>query len=92
MPGPYRISGALFHKDIPNGPAFSGTIEIEGQKYNISCWPKTSKAGNSYLQISEDKRADKPNPHGGGMASKFKRPSPPVAPSKNNDMDDDIPF
>jgi len=93
MPGPYRISGAIFPKEIPNGPAFGGTIEIEGIKYNISLWEKTSKAGNGYLQISEDKRG--PNLQGSGtspVANKFKRPAVTPAPSPINDMDDDIPF
>jgi len=96
MPGPYRVSGALFYKEITNGPALAGTIEIEGQKYNISCWPKKSKAGNDYLQISEDKRSDKQTTGGNAMAggaSKFRRPSPPVGPKKpDDDSDPDDPF
>jgi len=96
MPGPYRISGAIFPKEIPNGPAFGGIIEIEGVKYNISLWEKTSKAGNSYLQISEDKRANNLQVSSAGtssVANKFRRPAVTPAPSPINDMDDDsIPF
>jgi hypothetical protein len=82
MPGPYRISGALFHKQINNGPVLAGTIEIEGQKYNISLWPKTSKGGIDYLQISEDKRAEQKSGSGAGNAmaggaNRFRRPAPP---------------
>ena len=95
MPGPYRISGAIFPREIPNGPAFGGTIEIEGVKYNISLWEKTSKAGNSYLQISEDKRAGNLQGSSAGtssVANKFKRPAVTPAPSPINDLDDDVPF
>lgn len=94
MPGKYRISGALFAKTAQNGPVYAGTIEIDGVKHAIAIWEKTSAAGNQYLQISEDKRAQakldgNAGPAGGGT-SKFRRPSPPPVPS--SDMDDDIPF
>lgn len=102
MSGPYRIGGALFSKDIPNGPVFSGTIEIDGVKHAISLWEKTSAAGNQYLQISEDKRGQakidggNPNPNlrgsAGGAVNKFKRPTPAPPSKPSNDMDDDIPF
>lgn len=100
MTGKYRISGALFTKDAPNGPVFAGTIEIDGIKHAISLWEKTSAAGNQYLQVSEDKRGQAKIDAGGGSGgsfvppvNKFKRPAP-QAPKPSNDMDDDdaIPF
>lgn len=95
MPKQYRINGAVFQNDRPNGPIFSGTIEIDGQKSYISLWEKTSKGGKAYLQISEDtyaaQKAAGAAPQGQGAASKFRRPAPKPAPN-NDDMDDDIPF
>jgi len=102
MPGKPRISGAVFSRDVPNGPVFSGIIEIDGVKTAISLWEKTSAAGNQYLQISEDKRGQaKIDASGGGGqsqfggASKFRRPVSPVTkkPEPDDDMDgDSIPF
>jgi hypothetical protein len=89
----YRISGALFAKTSPNGPVYSGIIEIDGVKHNIALWEKTSAKGNQYLQISEDKKAKPPGttPPAAGGANRFQRPAP--TPKKpNDDMDDDIPF
>lgn len=51
-----RVTGALFERDNPNGPALSGFIEIEGVKTYIAIWPRTSKAGQGYYGIDEDKR------------------------------------
>lgn len=88
-----RISGAIFAKEIPNGPVYAGVIEIDGVKHQISLWEKTSAKGNSYLSISEDKRAaqqDAPK-----TASQY-APKRPAAPKPSGglpkDMDDDIPF
>src|SRR6516225_2553783 len=53
---PKRVTGALFERDNPNGPALSGFIEIEGVKTYIAIWPRTSKAGQGYYGIDEDKR------------------------------------
>jgi hypothetical protein len=102
MTGKYRISGALFSKDAPNGPVFSGVIEIDGVKHAISLWEKTSAAGNQYLQVSEDKRGQAKIDAGTGTGgsftpavNKFKRPAPQVRPDarKPDDLDsDDIPF
>ena len=93
----YRVSGAMFPNDKPNGPVFSGFVEIDGVKTHIALWEKQSKAGNDYLQVSEDKRAAEKaaGQSGGGGASKFRRPaaSPTSGkPNPNLDMDDDIPF
>ena len=99
MSGKFRVGGALFPKDAPNGPVFAGTIEIDGVKTAISVWEKTSAAGNQYLQISEDKRGQaKIDAAGGGGGSRqppvnqFRRPPAKPAPKPADDMDDDIPF
>lgn len=91
----YRVNGAIFQNEKPNGPAFSGVIEIDGVKTYIALWEKRSAAGKDYLQISEDKKAaDRAarNTETAPAASKFKRPAPPNRPMRKDDMDDDIPF
>lgn len=90
MPGNFRVSGAFFENKKDTGPAFSGFVEIDGVKTNITLWPKTSKAGQNYLQVSEDK---KPRTTSGGpqSGSPFK-PRQPAARPQQNDMDDDVPF
>lgn len=86
MPDQYRIKGAFFENLKGGGPAFTGFVEIDGVKTQIALWPKTSQAGQRYLQVSEDKKkpmAAGPVPP---KAAPFKpRPRP-------SDMDDDIPF
>jgi len=96
----YRVSGAFFENDRPNGPAFSGFVEIDGVKTHIALWPKTSAKGDNYFQVTEDRRKNQAQQGGvpGGIPaprSPFgNRPSakPPMRPATNNDMDDDIPF
>lgn len=100
----FRVGGALFEVENPNGPAFSGVIQIEGVEYKVACWPKTSAAGKNYLQISEDKRAREASGGGGqqnrftqraigGPSPGYKLGNPPDKPgNRNDDMDDDIPF
>lgn len=101
MQSKYRISGALFENQKDRGPAFTGTIEIEGNKYQVALWPKTSAKGTNYLQVSEDKK--KPMPTGGGpqSGSPFKpRAQAAASPSANKtnspfedgDDGDSIPF
>src|SRR6516162_4532497 len=52
-----RVGGALFERQNPNGPAFSGFVEIDGVKTHIALWSNTSKAGQPYLGVTEDVRA-----------------------------------
>jgi hypothetical protein len=46
-------SGAAFERDNPNpkAPKWSGPLDVEGKKYEISIWEKTSKAGSNFLSI-----------------------------------------
>ena len=92
----YRVSGAFFENDRGSGPAFTGFVEIDGVKTHIALWPKTSRAGVNYFQVSEDKKKNQAQ-QGGGPAPRSpfgQRPSakPPMRTVPNNDMDDDIPF
>jgi len=90
----YRVSGAFFENEKDSGPAFTGFVEIEGVKTAIALWPKTSKAGKNYLQVSEDKK----KAAAGGAAPQAKSPfRPRIDPNRGStypksDMDDDIPF
>ena len=99
---PPRISGALFAGTSQNGPAFKGMIEIDGVKHFICLWPKQSKAGADYLQVSEDKK--KSGTQAGGFQSKAQapqgfKPRPQTFGTQPNNNrippsldDDDIPF
>lgn len=93
----YRVSGAFFENTKGNnGPAFSGFVEIDGVKTHIALWPKTSAAGNNYLQVSEDKKAP------GAQGPVAKQPGQfqprmqqaPVRPTARpmDDDEDEIPF
>jgi hypothetical protein len=95
MPGNFRVSGAFFENKKDTGPAFSGFVEIDGVRTNITLWPKTSKAGQNYLQISEDKKPKIPS-GGSQSGSPFKPRQTPATPKKTWPDDDDggdsIPF
>jgi hypothetical protein len=56
----YRVKGALFEntKNKGNGPLYTGFVEIDGVKTNISLWAKRSAKGDDYIQISEDRKLE----------------------------------
>ena len=85
----YRVRGALFENENPNGPAFRGFIEIDGVKTQITLWPRTSNKGQNYLAVSEDKpKPDAPRPK-----SPFGRQQPQQDRFPKSNMDDDeFPF
>ena len=91
----YRVKGALFENTKDSGPAFTGFVEIDGQKTMLALWPKTSAQGQNYLQVSEDKKRAAP---AGGTVPPTKSPfapRKPVVPKKDDDPFDDgdnIPF
>ena len=98
----YRIKGAFFENIKDSGPAFTGFVEIDGVKTQMALWPKTSAAGQNYLQVSEDKKGKRDaarsnsGPPFTTSGSPFKSKKlvgndPPGKPIPN-DMDDDIPF
>ena len=95
----YRIKGAFFENIKDSGPAFTGFVEIDGVKTQMALWPKTSAAGQNYLQVSEDKKGKKAAAPSSGGHSPFKarKPignDPPGKPIPHDDDDDGdmIPF
>lgn len=55
MPG--EINGCLFPNE--RGPSYKGFIEIDGKRYQIVCWGRTSKKdGKPFLGISADTPKD----------------------------------
>lgn len=91
----YRVKGAIFENQKA-GPAFTGVIEIDGEKIQLALWAKTSAAGKPYYQISEDKKGKDQGHPAAPVRNQFSRPAPqrPIQGSghPSNDMDDDIPF
>ena len=54
--------GAIFKNDNKvkdSDRDYSGSIEIEGRKYWLSGWIKTSKAGQKYLSLSVKPKEEK---------------------------------
>ena len=75
-------SGALYKNDKKtkeSQPDYRGTAEVNGQKYFVSSWIKTSKAGNKFMSLSFT-TVD----NGEGQKAK---PAPAVV-----EIDDSIPF
>ena len=49
------MSGVLFKnnkKETDKHPELTGNIVIGGEKYYLSAWSNTSKAGNKYIKLS----------------------------------------
>ncbi len=56
-------SGALFKKatkKTDTSPDYGGEADVEGIKYWLSGWTKTSKAGEKYLSLSLRLKDDQP--------------------------------
>lgn len=93
-----KISGAIFANNYPNGPSYTGVVEIDGQKYEVALWEKTAKStGKPYLQVSENKKkgagAGQAPQVLGAARNMFKTAAkPPVAPPVDDMDGDDIPF
>jgi uncharacterized protein (DUF736 family) len=50
-----ELRGVLFENDKgdnPNRPDFTGEATVNGQKYRMASWRKTSKNGKNFLSIS----------------------------------------
>lgn len=71
-----NMRGVLFKNDKgdnPNRPDMTGNLEINGTKYRVSAWNKTSSKGTEFLSFSvqEDdgsrKPAAQPQQSDGGM-------------------------
>lgn len=85
-----RVSGSLFPSTSVNGPLMKGFIEIDGAKFQIVIWENTSKAGNQYYTIKEDKSPPKQQSTGFHQPRSFGQSPAKTMPIE--DMDDDIPF
>jgi uncharacterized protein (DUF736 family) len=77
-----NMRGVLFHNDKgdnPKRPDMTGSLEIDGTKYRVSAWSKTSQKGNDFLSfvVEEDDGSRKAAPVSNGASSQ---------------MDDAIPF
>lgn len=56
-----NLRGVLFKNDKEGNekrPDYTGNCEISGQKYQLSAWIKTSKAGTKFMSLSF--QVDKP--------------------------------
>ena len=71
-----NMRGALFHNDKgdnPKRPDMTGNMEINGTKYRVSAWNKTSQKGTDFLSfvVEEDdgsrKAAAQPQQSSGGV-------------------------
>jgi hypothetical protein len=43
----HRVKG----KTHPKGPDMTGAIKIDGSRYELAGWVRTSKAGNKYVNL-----------------------------------------
>ena len=88
----YRVSGALFENERQTGPLYSGFIEIDGVKTQISVWPRTANSGKNFLSISEEKPRVPQQGAPQVRSPQVQTRSPFPGKPRNEDMDDDVPF
>jgi hypothetical protein len=53
------IKGALFPSKYDTGPMAKGFVEIDGVRHQLAVWKNTSKTGEEYWGVTQDK----PNPN-----------------------------
>ena len=78
-----NMRGVLFVNDKgdnPNRPDYTGNCEIDGKKYRISSWKKTSQKGTTFLSMSLELDD--------GSRQQAQAPQP----QQQDTLDDDIPF
>jgi uncharacterized protein (DUF736 family) len=84
--------GVLFkelNKRNDRGPDFKGTLNVNGDDFEIVAWVKTSKKGTEFLSLSV-KPARNPNePVQAQTTRSYSKPLPVASPPGT---DDDIPF
>ena len=79
-----NMRGVLFPNDKgdnPKRPDMKGNLEIDGVKYRVSAWEKTSQKGNQFLSFVVEEEDGTAKGAGNGMAAQ-----------KPQDMNDEIPF
>jgi len=84
-----NLRGVLFFNDKgdnPQRPDMTGNVEIDGTKYRIACWNKTSKSGNAFMSLSLS--LDDGNTKSGQTNYAAQAPASPATQA----MDDGIPF
>jgi hypothetical protein len=94
-----ELRGVLFQNDKgenPKRPDYRGTIQIEGVKYELSGWKRTSAKGQPFLSLSvSEKRDSAPGPAGHAdnrnLYGKQGKPDHARAASAD-DFSDPIPF
>lgn len=92
-----NLRGALFkndRKETEQHPEYTGSCEINGQKYWVSAWIDTIKGGESkgkkYMSLKFALKTDRES--SGPNAASQRAPTPPPAPPAPPPFDDDIPF
>lgn len=79
-----NMRGVLFVNDKgdnPNRPDYTGNCEIDGKKYRISSWKKTSQKGTTFLSMSLE------------LDDGSRQSAQPQQPQQSGGLDDDsIPF
>lgn len=78
-----NMRGVLFPNDKgdnPKRPDMTGSLEIEGTKYRVSAWQKTSQKGTDFLSfvVEEDDGSRRAAPQQNG--------------ANNEPLNDSIPF
>jgi hypothetical protein len=78
-----NMRGVLFHNDKgdnPKRPDMTGSLEIDGTKYRVSAWQKTSQKGTDFLSfvVEEDDGT--------------RRGAAPQNGANNEPLNDSIPF
>lgn len=61
-----EMRGALFPEDRsrynnPSGaPSYTGYVQIDGVRYRLACWPRTTKSGGKMLSIAVSESKQQP--------------------------------
>jgi len=78
-------TGAAFSSDNanPKAPKWSGPLDVEGKKFEVSIWERISKAGKSFLSLKVGPPREKK-----AFSNKEYIPKP----KQNFNADEDIPF
>ena len=73
------------NKETENHPDMTGSLNVDGKEFWLSCWSKTSKAGDRYLSLSI-------KPKDGKAAPKRHEEAPNIVRGAVNELKNDIPW